>query len=171
MSNAQPPLMMYPNVPDDPALLAALGRVALHHAHLDNALRMTIKTLGGVSVQEALDATAFDGSRSLRERIRRLAKKQLGDGPALIKLQALLERARRVTEERNDLLHGPWASILDGGMQMRTADHKWKQLPTVGELGALEIEIVTIAAELNEARLEGYLFEALKSRASRDSLA
>lgn len=155
-------LMMYPSVPDDPGLLAALGTVALRHAHLEHVLRMTIKTLANVSIEEALDATAFEGSRTLRERIRKLARRRLGEGPALVKLEALLERARRATEERNDLLHSPWAQILDGDMQIRTLDHGWKPLPTVAELGELEVELASLVKELNDARLRGYIFEALQ---------
>ncbi|MGH7485498.1 MAG: hypothetical protein ACREMY_07825 [bacterium] len=167
MSDAQPTWMMRHDVPDDPTLLAAPGRVALRHAHLDHILRMTIKTLGNVSVQEALDATAFEGSRTLRDRVRRLARRRLGEGTALIKLQAVLERARRATEERNDLLHSPWGQVVDGEMQIRTVDHQWKDLPTASDLSALGVEIASITDELNDARLEGYIFEGLKSRPPR----
>ena len=62
--------MIYLNIPDDPAVVAAVGRIALRHGQLDYILRMTIKTLAGLSIQDGLDATARLGSRDLRERIR-----------------------------------------------------------------------------------------------------
>ena len=102
------------HVPEDKALLAAFGEVALRHEHLNHILRMTIKTLAKLRPQEALDATAYDGSRQLRERIRKLARPRLGEGEALLKLEAILERCRRVTERRNELTHGIWAKELDG---------------------------------------------------------
>ncbi len=66
--------MMMFHVPEDPALRAAFGEVALRHEHLSHILRMTIKTLAGLEVNDALDATAFDGASLLRDRIRKLAK-------------------------------------------------------------------------------------------------
>jgi len=78
------------HVPTDKDLLAAFGEVALRHEHLNHILRMTIKTLARLEVGEALDATAYDGSRQLRERIRKLARQSLGEGQPLLKLQALL---------------------------------------------------------------------------------
>jgi hypothetical protein len=57
-------LMFY--VPDDRELLAALGEVTLRHEHLSHILKMTIKSIAGLSVAEALDATQYDGARQLR---------------------------------------------------------------------------------------------------------
>ena len=56
------PSMIYLHIPDDPSVVAAVGRIALRHGQLDYILRMTIKTLGGLSIQDALDATARLGS-------------------------------------------------------------------------------------------------------------
>ena len=39
--------MMTPGVPDDPAVLVGLAKVAIHHGHLDHALRMMVKSLAG----------------------------------------------------------------------------------------------------------------------------
>jgi hypothetical protein len=156
--------MMMFHVPDDPALLASFGEVALRHEHLSHILRMTIKTLSGVEVNEALDATAFDGASQLRERVRKLAKQRLGEGQALIKLQALVERCRRATEKRNEYVHSVWAQELDGEAKRRDGNQEWLPLPTVGELHALSQEFLALTHELNHARLEGFIFEALSGR-------
>ena len=50
--------LIYMLMPEDPAVLAAVGKIALRHGQLDHVLRMTIKSLTGVSMNEALDATA-----------------------------------------------------------------------------------------------------------------
>ena len=151
------------HVPDDQALLAAFGQVTLRHEHLNHVLRMTIKSLAKLTPQEALDATAYDGSHTLRERIRKLARQELGEGQPLLKLQALLERCKRVTEQRNDLVHGIWAKELDGDPVRRTSDHSWLPLPTQAELLALAENIRVVAETLNSERLEGFLAEALSN--------
>lgn len=156
--------MMMFHVSEDKDLLAAFGAVSLRHEHLNHILRMTIKTLARLEIQEALDATAYDGSARLRERINKLARRTLGEGEALLKLQALLERCKRATEKRNELIHGVWAKELDGEAFRRASDHTWQRLPTADELKVLESEILTVTDSLNTARLEGFLAEALAKR-------
>jgi hypothetical protein len=82
--------MIHMAIPEDQAILAAVGKIALRHGQLDHVLRMTIKSLTGVSANEAIDATARQGSRKLRERIRKLARRRLGEGVALVQLEAIL---------------------------------------------------------------------------------
>lgn len=151
------------HIPEDPALLAAFGRVGLRHSQLDHMLRMTIKSLSGVSIPEAMDETMFQGSKLLRSRITMLAKSRLGDGKSFIQLQALLERCR-ATEKRNALIHNVWARELGGEFLIRGEDHDWKAIPTADTLNELAQEILQLAVELNTARLKGFLAEALAVR-------
>lgn len=151
------------HVPDDCDLLAAVGVVALRHAHLDHILRMTVKSLSGVTVREALDETSRAGSRQLRTRIKKLAKGKLSEGAAMLQLDALLERCRKATEERNRLIHDIWASELDGDPKIMNSDHTWGPIPSIGELEALSSQLVQLTLELNLARLEGFLHLALES--------
>jgi hypothetical protein len=153
--------LIYSLIPEDPAVLAAVGKIALRHGQLDHVLRMTIKSLTGVSIKEALDATARQGSRELRERIRKLARRRLGEGVALVRLEAILERCRRATEKRNDLLHGLWGHQLDGEPVMRTDDYELVAIPSVQELEAVAEALFQVATDLDTARMEGFLFEAL----------
>ena len=163
METAQLQMMTF-HVPSNRGILEVLGQIALRHGHLDHILRMTIKTPGEASVQEARDGTCFEGSHVLRERIRKIARTQLGEETALIKLQALLERARRATEKRNELIHNIWAQPLDGDPQIRTTDHHWKPIPTIDELNALEVEIAGITKELNDGRLNRFLSDAVDGK-------
>ena len=156
--------MMMFHVPEDKELLVAFGEVSLRHEHLNHMLRMTIKTLARLEVTEALDATAYDSSSRLRELIRKLARQRLGDGEALLKLQAILEQCKRATEKRNDLIHGVWGKELDGEPVRRGSNNTWRPLPTVAELKTLGDELLNLAAHLNHARLEGFLAEALAKR-------
>lgn len=150
-------------VPTDEKLLAAIGKIAICHGHLDHILRMTLKTLSGVTVQEALDATVRQGSRELRNRVRRLAKQRLGEGEPLVKIEALLEQSRRATERRNELLHGLWAQELDGEAVIRNEEHKFSLPPSIAELESLASELAAITKNLNFARLDGFLKSALET--------
>ena len=156
--------MIMLHVPDDKELLAAFGEMALLHEHLNHILRMTIKTLAHLTPQEALDATINEGSRQLRDRIRKLARQRLGEGPALLKLQALMQRCQRGTDKRNELVHSVWAKELDGEAQLRNADHTSRPLPTTQELSDLSKEIRNLTTSLNQAQLEGFLSEALTEK-------
>jgi len=151
------------HVPDDQELLAAFGEVALRHEHLNHILKMTIKTLANLSPEEAVDATMYDGSRKLRDRIRRLAMQRLGEGEPLLKLQALMGKCERVTEKRNKLVHGLWAQELDGDAQVRGAGGT-RPLPSTTELRELANEIQELTNKLNSERLEGFLKTALSER-------
>ena len=150
------------HVPSDERLLAAFGEVALRHEHMNHILKMTIKSLTGVTLGEALAATMFESSGQLRERVRKIARKRLGEGAALVKLQALLANCRRLTERRNELVHGLWAQELDGEAHVRDGYGGTKPLPTVEELRTLARELEQLAGHLNFERLEGFLRQALE---------
>ncbi len=161
MHKSRDPKMMMFHIPEEPEIQETVGAITLRHSHLDHILRMTIKTLGGVTIQQALDATTFEGSEALRQRIRKLAKRKLGEGKALIQLQVLLERCRRATARRNELVHNIWARELDGDPKVRTADHTWEPVPTIDELNALLKELHSLTDELNKARLDGFVSQAI----------
>jgi hypothetical protein len=152
-------LMFY--VPRDRELLAALGEVTLRHEHLSHILKMTIKSIAGLTVAEALDATQYDGARQLRECIRKLARKKLGTSAACLKLSALLTRAERLTSQRNQFTHGLWAQELDGDPGLMGAPGELEALPSVDQLKALASDLVELTREFNAARIEGFLKEAL----------
>lgn len=153
-------LMFY--VPDDRELLAALGEVTLRHEHLSHILKMTIKSIAGLTVAEALDATQYDGARQLRECIRKLARKKLGtSNEDCLRLTALLTRAERLTNQRNRFTHGLWAQELDGDPGLMGAPGELEALPSLDQLKTLASDLVELTRELNSARIDGFLKEAL----------
>jgi hypothetical protein len=156
------------HLPDDERLLAAVGKVAVRHGQLDYVLRMTVKSLANLGVREALDATERQGSRELRERIRKLANQRLGEGQPLVLLDGLLARARRASARQNQLLHGVLAAHLDGEAVLRHDDKNWNALPTAAELDAVAVDLNEIATAINFARLDGFLKEALDRRCAAD---
>ncbi len=72
-------------IPNHPELLEALGHLAVAHTHLELILRYTVKTLAGLSVKEALDATHRARTSDVRSRIRKLfERKNLSNQKRLI---------------------------------------------------------------------------------------
>ena len=57
------------HVPEDKDVLAAFGEVALRHEHMNHILKMTIKSLMDLTPAEALEATAYESSGQLRDRV------------------------------------------------------------------------------------------------------
>jgi hypothetical protein len=118
--------------PGDP-ILVAIGKIAIRHGQLDYSLKMTVRTLAGISIIEAVDATERQSSSALRDRVRKLARKRFGESQTLVHLDALLTRARRATERRNELLHALWAHELDGDPVMRSVGSEFRPIPA-GEM-------------------------------------
>jgi hypothetical protein len=149
------------HVPKDQELLAAFGEVALRHEHMNHILKMTIKSLADLTPTEALAATMHESTRQLRDRIRKLAKKRLGEGKPLLKLQAMVSACKKLTDKRNELVHGLWARELDGDAHVRDACGSVRPLPTVQELRQLAKDIEELTNRLNFERLQGFLKLAL----------
>ena len=152
------------HVPQDSELLAAVGEVAIRHEQLSHILKMTIKSLTGVTPEEAFKATTHEGSAQLRDRVRKNARKRLGEGAPLVKLQAILSDCKRLTDKRNELVHGLWAQELDGDAHIRDSDGNARPIPTTAELRELARKLAELTGFLNTERLEGFLFQALSKR-------
>ena len=165
---AQSKLVMF-HVPDDEALLAAVGKVALLHEHMNYVLRMAIKTFADITVAEAIAATKYESSRQLRDRVRALARKRLGEGAPLLRLQAMLVTCETLTERRNELVHGIWAKELDGDPQIRDAHGTPRPVPAVQELASLAADIKNHTYQLNFERMEGFIKVALAARKANDA--
>jgi hypothetical protein len=153
-------------LPEDPALLAAIGRVAVLHGHLEYCLRMTIKSLTGIDVGKSLHETELKDFRKLRCRIEEEARQRIGDRDAVAKLLKILDRSRVATDTRNKLVHGFWCK-RDGTPGIRTEHGKkprvveFRPIPTIAELDDLANELDQVEGELNSARSKGFLKDAL----------
>ena len=154
--------MIFFSLPQDKNVQAALGALIIRHGHLEYTLRMTIKSLCNLSIQDALTNTNKQTAGRLRQRIKKEAKKRLGQCTALEKLLKWLDHAWKLSDERNLYVHSVWAHELDGSPQIQSEDLIWRPLPTVPELEKLSNEIESITEEINEDRLNGYLSEAIQ---------
>jgi hypothetical protein len=79
-------------IPNHPGLTEAIGRLAIAHTHLELILRYTVKTLAGLSVKDALDATNGERTSDVRRRIRRLFVEKRRPPSDVAKLDAFWER-------------------------------------------------------------------------------
>lgn len=147
-------------------LLAALGEISLRHGHIDHVMKLLIKTFSDVTIQEAMDATARESSWTLRDWVKKLARDKLGRGPELVKVQALLERAGRITERRNALVHILCGEDQDGNPVAATEDLAvWKPLPTVDDLNSLSADMEALRRDISKARNKtGFITLALLDR-------
>ena len=76
-----------------------------------------------------------------------------------------MQRAAGATEKRNRLLHSLWAHELDGEPVIRDEDeHTFRGIPTVAELETVAQTLEQLTSELNTARLDGFLSEALAAK-------
>jgi len=155
--------MIIGSLPQDQKIFAALGAVAVRHGQLDYALRMMVKSISGIGLGQALEATEGKGSHELRRLIRKMARKKLGDASnSYLLVEALLTRVQEATRQRNELMHGLWAFNLDEGRdRFRHKGREWRKTPEADELTALADETAQIAEDLHESRLHGFLKEAL----------
>jgi hypothetical protein len=152
-------------------MLAALGEVALRHAHLDHMLKMTIKSLLGITIDAALVDTRQNPSWKLRKRIEDEARSRLGTGDDFDRLSELLERCRGLSEQRNRFLKDIWAVHLSephvGTQAQLGNDLLWRPTPSVEEVRELAASIESMVDEITDARLHGWLGAAYKCTYSR----
>lgn len=146
-------------LPGDDELLSAAGRVALAHGQLELMLRMTIKTLSGLTVDEALNATNRVQNSQLRDEIVALFKRKTSDPAERLRLKATLGKCEQLSDQRNRLLHNAWALHEDGSVVMKGERHAWGAAAKAEDMNQLAQEISEVVDELNESRLRGFIRE------------
>ena len=62
------------------------------------------------------------------------------------------------------MTHNLWGHEMDGIPVVRKEDHSWESAPSFDEVKSLSEKIETITKELNTARLEGFIFEAIEKK-------
>ncbi len=150
-----------------PELLAAVGNVSVAHGHLEHILKMMIKTLLNVSIQEARAASAFMGPARLRKRIVKLARQELGDGVTLVRIQGLMDRCKHATVARNNVVHSLYAKELDGEPVLGVEDGSWSKQPSITEVNELAQKIDELMREINYERMHGFILQAVLNKSKR----
>jgi hypothetical protein len=127
-------------VPDDD-ILRELGLLQIRHSHLDHTLRLAIKRMLGISIDDQGYWNETRGmSKGLRERARELiAERYRDDQETAGILNKVLDDAESATALRNRLLHSVWVKAADGEPVLHDRNNELKihvgfQLPTAAEV-------------------------------------
>ena len=150
--------------PHQPSLQAALGRLAIAHTQLELILRYCVKVLAELDIHAALDATDGERISDLRERVRRLFKERRPTEVEKNNLDALLGRTKRFSEQRNTYLHSVFSATPEGEAIMKGADHRWGPAASESAIDEVTIEILRLAKEINDARLDGGFIQQVVAR-------
>lgn len=156
-------------IPDDPELVQALGRLALAHAQLEVVLKYTFKTLSGLPIKEALEQMKKNRTSFLRKRIRRLFLDKHPIAEDLAKLDTLLDKARDLSEKRNELLHSAWAVSPAGEPIVKSESYTWGPAPNRKEVERFAVEIMDLGKKINTERLHGFIRQAAHADRKGDS--
>jgi hypothetical protein len=145
------------DTPNDPEFLKQFARASMLHAHLDNTLKMFVRSFDRTTIEEALEYIGYQGAAKLRKRVARLATEQLGEGEALTMILGFMKRCEEISERRNDLLHSPIARERDGvAFFMRArGGNTWVGLPKPDMLEALADETFKLVQEMPRAVKRG----------------
>lgn len=142
-------------VPDDD-ILCELGRLQVRHSHLDHTLRLGIKRLLGISIDDPGYWNETHGmSAKLRTRARGLIAERYSDDDNMAgTLNKVLDDAEEATTLRNRLLHSVWMKAPGGEPVLHDRDSTLKihvgfRLPTVGEVASVCGRVERIQRVLN----------------------
>jgi hypothetical protein len=147
--------------PDD-KVLCELGRLQIRHSHLDHTLRLTIKRMLGISID---DPGYWDETRgmtsTLRSHAREIIAEKFGDDDDTAStLNKVLDDAETATTLRNRLLHSVWMKAPGAEPVLHDRDNTLKmhvgfQLPTVEEVASVSERIQRIQRVLNHLTRKG----------------
>jgi hypothetical protein len=156
------------DIPSEPALLQALGRLAVAHGNLEMVQIMCLKTLTGLAPDKALEKFRGKTAKSIREKIENIIVEHAGQGQEkrVNGFKELLLDARCASSRRNAFLHRFWAYRDDGEWVTSADESHWEPLPAVAAIEDLIAFIQTTTARLNKERFEGGLIYDLAGRAS-----
>ncbi|MGV8805337.1 MAG: hypothetical protein ACWA6Y_10295 [Polaromonas sp.] len=127
-------------MPDD-GTLRELGRLQVLHSQLDHALRLAIKRMLGISVDDSGYWNETRGmTAALRDKARKLiAERYANDDDKDAILNKVLDDAEGATELRNRALHSVWMNMPGAEPFLHDRDNALKahvnfQLPSVATL-------------------------------------
>jgi len=143
-------------VPDDD-ILRELGRLQIRHSHLDHTLRLAIKRMIDISIDDPGYWNETRGmTAALRARARELiAERCTNDDDMADTLNKVLDDAEEATTLRNRLLHSVWMKAPGGEPVLHDRDNTLKihvgfQLPTVAEVAGVSQRVERIQRVLNQ---------------------
>ena len=157
-------------IPQHPGLVEALGNLAIAHTHLELILRYAVKTVAGLSIEEALDATNRESISDVRKRLRSLFLEKKPTPSEVSKLDSLLGATRRLSEKRNGFLHSAWSETEAGEAVLKGEDYRWGAAPTKEQVDNVTTEILELVGKINDARLGGFIHEVVVKNGTKQEV-
>ena len=152
--------MARPVMPTDEIYHAAVGKVALAHGHLELVQRFLVRALAGVDMRLALDSTEGSRISDVQTTVKRLAKERQLPEYVMVRLRALLNKAKMLSGERNKLVHRAVQMDKEGRIVQKRGDQTWGPAPSEADLDKLSKEMLQLSKEINEERLTGFIRNA-----------
>lgn len=141
-------------LPDDD-ILRELGRLQVRHSQLDHTLRLAIKRMLGISIDDPGYWTETNGmAKELRKRARKLIAERYKDDDIAGMLHQVLDDAEAATAQRNLLLHSVWMQVPGGEQVLHDRDkmlqaHVGFKLPSAREIASVSKRVEKIQRVLN----------------------
>lgn len=134
-------------------VLQLIGEIVIIHEHLNHELKMLPKLVNINSVEETVRLAGFKGDKKLHE-IALRKPNELSDSEFREKIGSYIERAEKLTEYRNNLVHGLWVQV-DGELpSIKNIKGLDRSIPSLNELQKKCSELDLLMAEMNRFRLE-----------------
>ena len=144
-----------PNVP----ILRQIGAIVIKHGQLEHVQKIVLKRLLKITIHDERYAREVQGllSRDLRKKIDAHIKTSALDQPTRAQLVKLLKEARRVSTERNKLVHSVWSREVRNnpreGRRPLMLQDKGKapvSIPSIADLRKLANDIDVVRNQLNK---------------------
>jgi len=129
-----PPNKIVIGTPSDPELLQAIGKLAIAHGNMEMVLIYCLKTLEGLTIEKNTSKVIEshikkyrdhrERESSARNQIKKLCKSEISENKhkgIKVKIDELMEKSEKLSEERNDYLHCVWGK--------RIGSDKWEISP------------------------------------------
>ena len=144
-----------PSVP----VLRQIGAIVIKHGQLEHVQKIALKRLLKITIHDERYVHEVQGllSRDLRKKIDAHIKTSALDQPTKVQLVKLLKEARRVSTERNKLVHSVWSRELRNNaregrrpLMLRDKGNAPVSIPSIADLRKLASEIDIVRNQLNK---------------------
>jgi hypothetical protein len=139
-------------LPGDPSEIVAIGKVAIRHGQLDHGLKLMIRSIRGITVEQALAETKRKSLLQLGALVEEHARDRFGEAPNLVRIRELLHMSRQATDYRNSVLGDFWATKSESAPE-----------PRVAELEAVAENLFSVVKQLDHERHRGCLHDATEA--------
>jgi hypothetical protein len=136
-----------------------IGAIVIKHGQLEHVQRIALKRILKITIHDKRYVHEVQGlmPKELREKVATQLKTSPVDQETKVELSRLLKEARRVSTERNKLVHGAWSREVRNNprarrepLMLRDTGKTPESIPSVSELKKLASDIDAVRDQLNK---------------------